>query len=245
MTKPKATDLNEHLRAISRRGVEARRAKRAAALVGAEWPLPGPAETVRDWQKVGAWAARAMVEGKIAPQVAKELSSLTRAALAAFKLADLADQLDAATKMVEILLTMDARTPDETRAKLAELRRSWHRDRAEAPAQAGMQHLTSAEEATDDKPDVEPVRAVVAAVREARANPDTTPLAHADAEGHSGQEGRAASSPSADSEGPGAATSALAVRVEPLIRPPDVDLADVGAPIPADASAGGAADVNF
>lgn len=227
MTKPKATDLNAHLRAISRRGVEARRAKRAAALAGAEWPLPGPAETVRDWQKVGAWAARAMVEGKIAPQVAKELSSLTRAALAAFKLADLADQLDAATKMVEILLTMDARTPDETRAKLAELRRSWHRDRSEAPAEAGTQHFTSPpEEATDDKPDIETDSVVIAAVREARANPDTAPLAREDAE---------------------ASSRIIPVKPDPLIRPTtdtDVDLADFGT-IPADASAGGAAEVSF
>lgn len=94
----------KHMKSISRLGVEARRAKRAAQLIPrAAYPpaLEGrEPETLKDWQLLGAAAAKAMWTGGIPHQIAKEIASLVRASLAAFKVADLATKLERAEQLL-------------------------------------------------------------------------------------------------------------------------------------------------
>ena len=103
--KKKPTTMRQRMRELSQRGVAARQAKRAAQLVPrAIWPLEGrEPQTIEDWQKLGAAAAKAMWTGGLPHQVAKEIASLVRAALAAFKVGDLAERVAAYEALVEQL----------------------------------------------------------------------------------------------------------------------------------------------
>lgn len=125
--------LREHMRRISKKGVAARQAAKAKQLVPrAIWPpsLKGRApETIQDWLLLGAAASKAIWEGALDPRIAKEISSLVRASLAAFKVASLEKKLAQAE---EIVSTIEARGSAKQHARILELERQLEVARAQA-----------------------------------------------------------------------------------------------------------------
>src|SRR5690349_16078701 len=113
--------LSAYMRGLAKRSVAARQAAKAKQLVPrAAWPLPAGQlpTTVSDWQLLGAHAAEALWTGALPHQVAKELSSLCRAQLAAFKVGSLADQLK---ELQESFSTIEARGSAKQQARIMQL----------------------------------------------------------------------------------------------------------------------------
>jgi hypothetical protein len=108
----------ERMRELSRKGVAARAAKRAAALLPrAAFPLEGRLPTtIEDWQLLAAQAAQALWTGTLPPQIAKELSSLCRAQLQAFKALDFNGRL---TRAEQLVIRTAARVSPELAARIA------------------------------------------------------------------------------------------------------------------------------